>query len=146
MNSGMNVVGPSRDNYETPPWLFKALDAEFGFTFDAAADQGNHLCDRWTNDVEAVSFGPEERVFCNPPYSNIAPFVKKALASRALWVLLLPVRVDTGGKSEYWFRRLWESKRATVRPFTKRIRFYMNGAESGDSPRFASMVVVVRPE
>ena len=136
MNDGMNMQGPSNDDYETPPWLFKALDAEFGFTFDAAANEKNALCDRWgPRDTER--FG--ERVFCNPPYSNVDLFVDRAMCSKNLWILLLPSRTDTR-----WFQSLMEEPRASLRFFRKRVRFCLDG-QVADSPRFGSVVAVIKP-
>lgn len=37
----------SRDDWETPEWLFKELDSEFHFTLDAAASDTNHKCDKY---------------------------------------------------------------------------------------------------
>lgn len=142
MNEGMNAAGPSNDDYETPSWLFKALDAEFGFTFDAAATEANALCPGWTHDVKIAGphklMGPN-RVYCNPPYSMIDTFVQIALEDTNLWVLLLPSRTDTD-----WFRHIVESPRVKLRFFRKRIRFCLNGKEA-DSPRFGSIVAIVRP-
>jgi phage N-6-adenine-methyltransferase len=134
--------GPGCDEYETPPWLFKALDSEFGLNLDVAAKENNKLCARYIGDVthESVNITYEDRVFCNPPYSAIQFFVTFALQTRALWVMLLPVRADSD-----WFRALIESQRCEFRYFRKRIRFYLGGKEIA-APRFASMVVIVRPK
>ena len=142
MNDGMNERGPGNDDYETPPWLFKALDREFGLTFDAAANEDNALCRSWTNDIdkhmhESSIAGSDWRYFCNPPYSMIGKFVGWALRG-GFWVMLLPVRTDND-----WFIGLL-GKRAEFRYFRKRIRFYLDGKPT-ESPRFASMVVIVRP-
>lgn len=36
-----------KDRWQTPIEVFAALDAEFGFYLDAAADHGNTLCARY---------------------------------------------------------------------------------------------------
>ena len=144
MNSGMNVQGPGNDEFETPPWLVKALDTEFGFTFDAAAQENNKLFEKWSNNVE-VSFAAGEflgeRVFCNPPYSIIDIFIKPALESQAaVWVFLVPSRTGTG-----WFQKLWDHRdRIEFRFLRKRIAFCINGEAAG-SPRFDSVIAIVRP-
>lgn len=145
MNDGLNKAGPGCDDYETPPWLFKALDSEFGLTCDAAASRDNALCASWTGDIDGwmANLTPDDprwRYFCNPPYSDIYKFVRHALGGGELWVKLLPVRTDTD-----WFHMLVESGRCEFRYFRKRIRFYL-GSKPTDSPRFASMVVIVRPK
>ena len=142
----MNAKGPSNDEYETPLWLFKALDTEFGFTFDAAANEKNHLCDRWTDDLLGRKPDPGSRVFCNPPYSKIDMFVDFALHRNELWVLLLPSR--TGND---WFRKLTESPKVQIRFLRKRIQFLIDGkpplGKDGkpQGPRFDSLIAIVKP-
>lgn len=146
-NKGMNVATPQSDDWRTPPWLFKALDAEFGFNFDAAANAENALCSRWTNciDKSAIAERGEmtDRVFCNPPYSMIDKFVWRALYGRVLWVLVLPVRTDTD-----WFAALHNtpvrSRCVTLRFFRKRIEFHDATGKPAGSPRFASMIAIVK--
>ena len=131
-------VTSQSDEWETPQWLFDALNAEFGFTLDGAATRENAKCKEFNSKKDATGYGwGINRVFCNPPYSNIHQFVDLALASRCLWVLLLPVRTDND-----WFRRLVESHAVTIRFFRKRIAFVADGVAM-KSPPFASMVVIV---
>lgn len=131
--------GLASDSWETPPWLFKALDAEFGFTFDAAASEANHLCKRWSPNINEIRPQNEDRIFCNPPYSDIDLFVEHALYWHGLTVMVLPAFVDKD-----WYRRLFESSRVEWRPFRQRVRFYENG-KPGGSPFFGTVVAVVRP-
>lgn len=149
MNSGMNVQTSESDDYETPPWLFKALDTEFRFTFDAAADINNALCPVWTNDIEKTDMPTNAVVFCNPPYSNIDPFVARLPCMSGIVVFLLPIRSGTA-----WFARLEQLRKrdhAEFRFFRKRIHFLIDGKEplnpktgKPSGPRFDSMIVVVR--
>ena len=139
MNSGMIWPGPGSDEYETPPWLFKALDTEFGFDWDAAARPENAKCSNWTGDVEAVRPPAGARVFCNPPYSKIDLFVSIALDHvLGVWVLLVPNRTGTA-----WFQRLSESGRPEFRFLRKRVCFYLDGKEC-TAPRFDSIVAIIR--
>ncbi|MBT0375328.1 phage N-6-adenine-methyltransferase, partial [Morganella morganii subsp. morganii] len=70
-----------KDSWQTPEWLFTALDLEFGFYLDAAASDINALCSRYLTEQddalksEWISHGA---IWCNPPYSNIRPWVEKA--------------------------------------------------------------------
>lgn len=69
-----------RDNLGTDPALFERLNERFGFTLDAAASKANAKCDRFftlEDDGLAQSWA-EERVWCNPPYSEIVRWVRKA--------------------------------------------------------------------
>jgi phage N-6-adenine-methyltransferase len=147
-NEGMNKPGPSNDEYETPDWLFKALDTEFGFTLDGAATEGNAKCVNYIRDISHQIWNKEDRVYCNPPYSEITAFVVYGLLCESkVVVLLLPVRTDTS-----WFQMLQESPRVEIRWLRKRIHFELDGKPVIDpktgnrqSPRFASMIAIVRP-
>lgn len=78
----VGAVG-AKDNVDdrgTDPELFAELDARFGFTIDVAAAAHNAKCDRYY-DLEADGLAQSwagERVWCNPPYSSIEPWVRKA--------------------------------------------------------------------
>ena len=138
MNSGMNTQTPQSDDWETPDWLFRALDIEFGFNFDGAANNANTKCKRFTDNIaHAGLLG--EMVFCNPPYSKIGLFIHIALHKySANWVFLLPVRTDND-----WFHELVNSPRCEIRWLRKRIKFLEDGKEMG-SPRFASMLAIIK--
>ncbi len=68
------------DDRRTPRALFDRLHLEHRFTIDAAASQDNAMLSPfWTREDDALrqSWG-RKRVWCNPPYSDIEPWVKKA--------------------------------------------------------------------
>jgi DNA N-6-adenine-methyltransferase (Dam) len=119
----------SNDNYETPKFLYDALDREFGITLDpcplnpAPSVDGIDL--DWTG----------ETVFCNPPWSNITPWVKKALDSNCLTVFVLPARTDTE-----WYHTL-ARRRAELRLFRKRVNFIRDGGSV--SPTDGTLVAIV---
>lgn len=163
MNDGLKRRGKTSqsDEWETPPWLFKALDSEFGFTFDAAArtepttierkDQpplilanANPLCKRFSTDITtSVISGhlmPSDRVFCNPPYSGIETFVRHAVETPNLWVLVLPAFMD-----KLWYRMIVESEMFEQRPFIERVKFYLGGMEPEGSPFFGTFIAIKRP-
>lgn len=87
------------DHCKTPWWLYKALDAEFAFDLDPCPLALQPTCDGLAMDWSG------KRVFCNPPYSDIGPWVEKAITSNALTVFLIPARFDSE-----WCRRLREAK------------------------------------
>lgn len=66
------------DDRRTPPELFDPLHAEFRFTLDAAATAENTKLKRWCRTDGLVESWRGERVWCNPPYSDIGPWVEKA--------------------------------------------------------------------
>lgn len=103
------------DERGTPQALFDALNAEFLFTLDAAADETNHKCDVWFGPgglaLDALLEdwgGPGSIVFCNPPYSACKAFVAKAAEEAkkgATAVLLVPARTDT----RWWQEHIWNA-------------------------------------
>ena len=98
LNQGM--MTSNSDEWTTPIELFDSLHNRFIFDLDAAASDENHLCDRYyTKESDGLRRSWEwRRVFCNPPYSQIAKWAEKfqAESSRALLIVaLLPARTDT---------------------------------------------------
>lgn len=81
----------------TPVGLFSELDSRFCFTLDTVARNG--LEQDWHG----------ERVWCNPPWTDIRPWVKKAWAEFAcpLVVMLLPANRTEQG----WWHELVEPYR-----------------------------------
>jgi phage N-6-adenine-methyltransferase len=94
----VQVRGPLDEvDDRTTPWeFFEPLAERFGgFTLDAAAAPHNARCDRYytRHDNGLMRSWADERVWCNPPYSNLDQWVAKARAEaeRAdLIVMLLP--------------------------------------------------------
>lgn len=112
----VNWYGKGRhQNWRTPGPLFQALDAEFGFTLDGASEPGNGLLANASTAAAPVSWDGQ-RVFCNPPWSNISPFLEQAV-SAAVAVFLVPARTNAR-----WFHRALELG-AEVRFFPGRPRF-----------------------
>jgi hypothetical protein len=148
MNNGLLARGHGNQNdeAETPGWLFQALDAEFGFTFDAAATPSNSKCRLFAHHIETATIDAGHRVYCNPPYSNIELFVHMLLPLPNMTVFLLPAFVDKD-----WYRLLYESPRVSWRPFRKRIIFEYQGkaivGKNGNpqQPFFGTVLAIVRP-
>lgn len=89
------------DEWGTPKALFAKLHAEFRFTVDSCALQHNTKLERFWSPLEdgLRQSWVGERVWCNPPYSRIVPWVAKAAKREAeVAVLLLPSRTGT----EWW--------------------------------------------
>jgi phage N-6-adenine-methyltransferase len=99
------------DDRALPAAEFTKLQARFGFTIDAAAAAHNAKLPRYysieNSGLEASWAG--ERVYCNPPFSDIAPWVAKAWAeeSAPLIVLLLPANRT----EQNWWQNLIECRR-----------------------------------
>jgi phage N-6-adenine-methyltransferase len=94
------------------PWeLFDPLNERFRFSIDAAASEANARLPRfWTRSDDALSQSwAGERVWCNPPYSHIWPWVAKAWDEDAaeLVVMLLPANRT----EQSWWQALVEPHR-----------------------------------
>lgn len=90
-----------RQNWWTPLALFEQLNAEYAFTMDGASEPGNGLLPRASTAEDPLPWA-DERVFCNPPWSNIKPFLELAPAAN-LAVFLVPARTNAR-----WFHRALE--------------------------------------
>ena len=131
--------------WETPPVLFAALDAEFGFTLDVCARLENAKCDRF--------FSPEDDgleqewdgvCFCNPPYGRqIGEWMEKAYRESrrpgTVVVCLVHARADT----DWWHR--WAMKAAEVRFVRGRIAFLGADRKPHHAP-FPSVLLVFRSD
>lgn len=106
------VHGPRShvDDRATTPEDFGALHARFGFSIDVAASAENTKLPRfYTSEQDGLVQSWEgERVWCNPPYSSIEPWVVKAhTADAELVVMLLPANRTEQG----WWQRQVEPYR-----------------------------------
>ena len=128
------------DEWATPQEVFDCLDEEFNFNLDPCATKNNHKCGKWysrEDDGLSKSWGGY-RVFCNPPYSEIAKWVEKAhdegCKDNTIVVLLIPSRTDT----RYFHNFIYG--RAEIRFIKGRLKF---GQAKKNAP-FPSMVVIFR--
>ena len=137
----------ANDEWETPPALFAALDAEFHFDLDAAATDTNAKCVAHFTRANSALTQPwathGKRVFCNPPYSrpNLDAFLAKAyIESREdCEVVVLLVKADT---STRWWHR-WVMQAEEVRVLKGRVNHYIRGEPAPKSSnRFDSAIVI----
>jgi phage N-6-adenine-methyltransferase len=126
--------------WSTPQWLFDKLDAEFGFTLDAAASALNHKCPRYftmADDALTQDWG-QSVVWCNPPYGRgLGNWFDKAhiaTLAGATVVMLVPSRTGTGWFHDYAIKH-------TVEYLKGRLKF---GDASAGAP-FDSIVVRMYP-
>lgn len=104
------------DDRETVAEVFEPLARRFGgFTVDVAAAEHNAKCprfyDRATDGLAQDWSG--ERVWCNPPYSSIAPWVAKAWASHRSAELIVML-VPANRTEQRWWQDLVEPYRDRV--------------------------------
>lgn len=125
------------NNYATPEYLFQALNMEFDFDldpcplnpeFDASKHEDGLKLD-WT----------DRRVFVNPPWSDIGPWILKGFSSRArVVVYVVPARTDTE-----WFHVLRQHG-AEMRLFRKRVHFIRDGVSA--NPTDGTLVAIIYPK
>lgn len=129
-----------RDDWCTPLSLFRTIDAEFGFTLDAAASANNALCRNYHTVEDNALLKPwPGTVWCNPPYSGkVDEWVSKGFnesrTNADLVVMLLFARTDTR-----WFHK-YVYPFAEIRFIPGRVKF-VGGKHSAPTP---SMFVIWR--
>ena len=102
-----------KDLWQTPQFVFDYYDKRFNFKWDLASSKDNALCDFGSTeefsafDTLSTQFW-KTPVWCNPPYSNIMPWVKKcidiSIKSNTYVVMLIPA--DTSIK---WFKLAFDN-------------------------------------
>lgn len=121
------------DNYSTPEKIYASLNAEFNFDYDPCPlNPAVGLRDR----DGLGSWG--KRNFVNPPYSEKAIWVKKAISEQKkgkLSVLLLPVDTSTNLFHDFILPN------AEIRWVRGRLRF---GNEK-QGAKFCSMICIFKP-
>lgn len=134
---------------------FAPLHERFRFTIDAAASPSNARLERyWTREDDALKQPwTGERVWCNPPYSDIEPWVVKANEEwlTEVTVMLLPAnRCEQG----WWQREIEPFRRDGLSPngvelrvefLPGRMRFDRPNAvigPKGDRPPFGCCLVI----
>lgn len=102
---GRRGANPKVDDRQTAPEVFDPLHERFGFTVDVAALPHNAKLPRYfTPEQDGLEQSwAGERVWCNPPYSAIEPWVQKAWTSHAeLVVMLIPANRTEQGFWQRW--------------------------------------------
>ena len=134
------LFSSNSDEWATPQEIFDELNREFNFNLDVCATESNHKCNLFftqKDDGLSKKWGGY-RVFCNPPYSKISEWVKKAyyesFTPNTLIVLLIPARTDTKYFQEYIYNR------SEIRFIKGRLKF----GNSKNSAPFPSMIVIFR--
>lgn len=102
---GSNTPDVVRDLWSTPSELVAWMEIEYGdYDIDAAASKENAVCEKfYSKETNCLKrwWGSNKHIWLNPPYSNITPFVKKAIEQMEhnnQIDILLPCDTSTG-----WF-------------------------------------------
>lgn len=135
------------DNWRTPPELFRVLDSEFDFDLDSAASEENRRCDLCITaeqDALITPWGSDyvRSVFCNPPYSLLGPFVKRAYEQSQEYHITCVVLIPTYTDPKYW--RDYCCKAHEIRNLVGRLQFIDEEGMKRQSARFPSSVVVFK--
>lgn len=144
----MGHKDPLSDERATPQFLYDELDAEFHFDCDIASAWDNYKHPNHYSLPHINAFG-EDWVganFCNPPYSNIAPWLKygreQVEKHNSMIVFILPS--DTSTK---WFHNwIWDKTKHQPRPGIQ-IRHPDRRYAFGDNiqgAKFSNSIVVMR--
>lgn len=137
------------DDRATTPEVFDPLHARFGFTVDVAAAEHNAKCDRYfTIDDDGLSqCWAGEVVWCNPPYSDIAPWLRKAWDEPdATIVMLLPAnRTEQGWWQDHIEPHRDRGGRLTTEFLRGRLRFLKPGQTTigpNERPPFGCVLAI----
>lgn len=94
-----------KDSLQTPEYLYNWLDSMYAFDADLAANDGHHFNEIYfTKDHSAFDVSWSDlgsTGFCNPPYSDIDPWVERAIEEASdgfTTVMLIP---DVNGEERF---------------------------------------------
>jgi len=124
------------DKWATPPEVYDPLNTEFGFNYDPCPITWKE------GDVDGLSCEWGSTTFCNPPYSGVGKWIKKAhdeWKKGKTVVMLINAVTDTVAFHEYIYGK------AEIRFVRGRIKFINALEPDKRTPNVkASMIVVFR--
>lgn len=135
-NHPQQTTRPDVDDRATDPVFFDMLNDRFRFTVDVCATEQNAKLPRFytpgDNGLKKPWAG--ERVWCNPPYSDIEPWVIKAWHEWNLGVDLVVMLLPANRTEQGWWHRRVERARDRSGPLRVeflpgRLRFIRPGAQ-----------------
>ncbi len=124
------------DKWQTPPHVYDALNEEFNFNYDPCP------IDWEQGDPDGLETKWGSSTFVNPPYSNVAVWIKKAHAE---WkegktvVMLINAITDTKAFHEY----IYQKPGVEIRFIKGRISFIdpSNPKKKSPSPKPSMLVI-----
>jgi phage N-6-adenine-methyltransferase len=157
-NHPQQAVRDFVDDRRTPRAIFDPLNDEHSFTVDVAASEENALCERrFTRETDGLLWPWKgERVWCNPPFSRIEPWVAKAwqeMRDRCERVVMI---LPANRTEQRWWQTYVEPFRdrgvidglsLTTRFIAGRPKFAAPGAPiptKGDRPPFGCVLLTWR--
>lgn len=149
------------DEFWTPRPRWQAWHQRFHFTVDVAAQRENALLPFYftPEDDGLKRSWAGQRVWCNPPYSDIPPWIEKAWVeigngAAELAVHLLPANRMEQPWWQEWIEPFRDGRGRRTDPvietefLPKRFRFGFRGdptGETGHQPRFGCVLVIWTP-
>lgn len=151
---GKRGANPMVDDRATTPENFDPLMERFRFSIDVAASAHNTKCPRYFSiEVDGLEQSwSGERVWCNPPYSDIRPWIEKAWHEMEedtppeVIVMLLPANRS----EQTWWQELvepWRDRGGLLRTeyLPGRLRFLAPGADAikpNERPPFGCVLLI----
>ncbi len=116
------------DSFETPPELFKLADElAGGLNLDVAACWENTRCIYHLTDglrsPWLIYSDIKSRVWCNPPYGDVTPWIKKGISEKEKGNTVIIVYLLRFDPSTIWFNLLCKHTRIIYVLTERRIRF-----------------------
>lgn len=157
------AIKPS-DQWATPNELILSLQAKLGIEFglDVCAAPHNAVCHEFLGHVPWVEGGfidglkapwvirgkGPQHVWCNPPYSNVDPWVDKALMELSLGRVRSATFLLNLDPTTKWYGKLWEADDFSVRALhlAPRVPFLDVTGTSPAGNRYPSAVFSLRPK
>lgn len=146
-----------RQEWETPDDFFGVVNAEFRFQLDVAATRENRKCTGWIGRKEnALSpkcpwiYPSERRVWLNPGFSGVGPWMKKAYEESQRYpdaVVVVMARISPSAK---WWRN-WAMKASEIRlltgsvPKKSRVHFIPPPGVEASSNTQENCLIIFRP-
>lgn len=141
-------------DWSTPLALFAGLQADYQFTIDACALEGNAKLDRYVTeqmDMFKHDFSAE-RVFCNPPFGMIGPVLDLSMwwcrrkTGPAIWTNIVPANIETDwylDKAVHGYKETFKRRVAFTPPigYVPPIDPKTGKPKKMNSPSFASILV-----
>lgn len=120
------------DSWGTPKYIIDYVTKSYGdLVFDAACTADNCIVQGQTlhypdMDLLTIPWNLPGWIWCNPPYSNVGPFIDKAIESLEIYgqLSVFLVRADLSTK---WMNKALDTG-ASIEFITHRIKF--NGADN----------------
>lgn len=134
----------SSDDWRTPHDLVVKLDNEFHFVYDLAADDKNHLFDKYyTLENNGLEHDWDQTSFANIPYSAPKVWYAKARQDSLEFGSTIVLMVKVATSENYWVENI---KDAHVRFLHGRVKFWDEDNKPHYGATFGSAFIIFSPD